>query len=232
MRLLCPLRNPVISCDLRLLAVFLPQEGPGRTGAGSSRRVPLAAVCILAPYAFGLFLLLLTGFVLLIIAAWHDWFGIGRRKSVGSIVLGAAALSAAVLLYAYRSDFISRRLACALHPELDPAGAGYQASAIRKALGASQWLGEGTWSASLPFDQSLPGCDSDAFLTTLIYKLGWLPFAVAFCFGPSVMKGSVKTQQYQWFVSSKQGALSNQIISYNRKHPPPFCLFPRNQTVP
>ena len=22
------------------------------------------------------------------------------------------------------------------------------------------------------------------------------------------------------------------IISYNRKHPPPFCLFPRNQTVP
>ena len=194
--------------------------------------VPLAAVCILAPYAFGLFLLLLTGFVLLIIAAWHDWFGIGRRKSVGSIVLGAAALSAAVLLYAYRSDFVSRRLACALHPELDPAGTGYQASAIRKALGASQWLGEGTWGASLPFEQSVPGCDSDAFLTTLIYKLGWLPFAVAFCFGPSVMKGSVKTQQYQWFVSSKQGALSNQIISYNRKHPPPFCLFPRNQTVP
>ena len=28
----------------------------------------------------------------------------------------------------------------------------------------------------MPFKQSVPGCDSDAFLTTLIYKLGWLPF--------------------------------------------------------
>ena len=58
---------------------------------------------------------------------------------------------------------------------------GYQAYTIRKALGVSQWLGEGNWSQAsfgVSYETTVPNCVEDALLTTLIYKLGWLPFLV------------------------------------------------------
>ena len=142
--------------------------------------IPLAAVCVAIPYFFGLVLLLLTGFFLLLAAAWNDWFALGRWKSVAIPVACAAALTDAAARTICRGGLGAGRLAAALHPELDPMGAGYQGMAIQSAVQGAQWLGEGIWSAGpladTPFERAVPGCESDAFLTTVICKLGWLPF--------------------------------------------------------
>lgn len=138
--------------------------------------IPLSAILILAPYTFGLLMFLFIGFVLMLAAAWNNWFGIGRWKSVLPPMLCAGAMVGAML--SYNESFV-KRLALALHPEQDPLGAGYQSLSIRKALSVSQWLGEGTWSSDIspyPFAWTVPGCDSDGLLTTLIYKMGYLPF--------------------------------------------------------
>lgn len=141
--------------------------------------IPLAAVCILAPRMSSLLTLLITAFVLLLAAGWKDWFGIGRRRSILSVLFCGAALAGAALWVLVPSLFGSGRLAGALHPELDPSGSGYQACTIRKVLDVSQWLGQGTWNADIsavPFEMTVPSCGSDAFLTAIIYKLGWAPF--------------------------------------------------------
>ena len=141
--------------------------------------IPLAAICLMVPRTSSLLTLMLTGFVLLMAAGWKDWFGIGRRKTMVFVLLCGAVLAFSALLVLWPSLFANRRLAAALHPELDPTGAGYQANIIRKVLDTSQWLGQGTWSTDVsahPFEMTVPSCSSDAFLTTIIYKLGWAPF--------------------------------------------------------
>ena len=50
---------------------------------------------------------------------------------------------------------------------------------VRKALSVSQWLGTGNWSevaSPYPFERTVPDWNHDFFLTTVVYKLGWLPF--------------------------------------------------------
>lgn len=141
--------------------------------------IPLAAMCMLVPRTSSLLTLLLTGFVLLMAAGWKDWFGIGRRKTMVFVLLCGAILVFSALLVLGPSLFANGRLAAALHPELDPSGAGYQANIIRKVLDVSQWLGQGTWSTDIsvrPFETTVPSCSTDAFLTAIIYKLGWGPF--------------------------------------------------------
>lgn len=137
--------------------------------------IPLALICGLVPSMFGLWMLLTAEWVLLLVAAWNDWFALGRRKSLGLVV----GLAGVVLGCFAVSGVGVQRLQLALHPEQDPLGAGYQAYATRKALGISRWLGEGSWSAeasAYPFEKAVPACAGDGLLTTLIYKLGWLPF--------------------------------------------------------
>ena len=76
------------------------------------------------------------------------------------------------------SETLANRLTVALHPEVDPLGRGYYARMIREALGRSQWIGEGSWDIEKFgfYEWSVPNANSDAFLTTLIHKLGWAPF--------------------------------------------------------
>lgn len=143
--------------------------------------IPFALICTLTPYAFGLLMLLVTGFILLIVAAWNNWFELGRRKSLLSVIFCAAVIAGTVFCYFFSSSYSIQRFNIALHPAQDPLGEGYQAYAIRKTLEISRWLGEGTWSpeiSSYPFEKTVPECDSSALLTTLIYKLGWLPFLI------------------------------------------------------
>lgn len=140
--------------------------------------VPLAAVCYLTPWALGLLVLLVSGFLLLLSACLRDWFGAGRRWSVLFSCTCAGAIAAGGVFLATRSQSICRRLTAAFYPETDPLGAGWNALHIRRSLGVSQWWGQGNWEYPYPYEKAMPMCDSDSLLTTLIYRLGWLPFVL------------------------------------------------------
>ncbi len=141
--------------------------------------VPLAVIGWLTPYALGVLLLMVTGFVLLLAAAGADWFGLGRGKTA-AVVLGiAAAMAGSVVWQVWKNGWYQGRLLMFLHPEVDPLGSGYQAVSVRNALSVSQWVGMGSWSEAVspyPFERTVPEWSRDFLLSTVIYKLGWLPF--------------------------------------------------------
>jgi len=140
--------------------------------------VPLACINWLAPSVQGLLLVLFSGLLLLLAAAGVDWFGIGKRISA-AVPLGVAFAMAAGAGKMIADGYGKARISVLLHPELDPLGMGYQATGVRKALSAAQWLGEGTWGPELsiyPYELRVPDWDHDFLLTTVIHKLGWLPF--------------------------------------------------------
>lgn len=140
--------------------------------------VPLALVCWLAPFVQALFLLLVSGLVLLLAAARMDWFGIGRLPTA-AVPLGVALLMALGGCELLRHGYGAYRIAVLLHPEVDPLGGGYQAMMARTALTGSQWLGEGgmgTQYGQYPYEILMPEANQSMFLTSVIYKLGWLPF--------------------------------------------------------
>lgn len=149
--------------------------------------IPLGMICMMGTCAFSLILLVVIGATATVLAAWNDWFGMGRQKSVGVVLFWHMAAAGAAVVGALLAGGGLRRLAAAVHPERDPMGSGYPASMIRKALETAQWVGAGEWSgavSSRPYETTVPGCDGDALLTTIIYKLGWLPFlAVVLGFG-------------------------------------------------
>lgn len=72
----------------------------------------------------GTFILLFSGFVLTLYAAGRDWFGVGRRKSIGA-VLAVAFGGLAFLLFNGYLDSFQLRLLIALRPELEPQHRGY-----------------------------------------------------------------------------------------------------------
>ena len=145
-------------------------------GLALAGMVPLALACWLAPYVFALVELLLTGLVLLIFACRKDWFGIGRWKSLlagGGCIGGLAGVFVYLLLH---SGHAMRRLTAALHPEADPLGMGYYALTTRRVLAGARWWGQGTWNNTYSYAETMPFCESDNLLTTLIHQLGWGPF--------------------------------------------------------
>ena len=153
--------------------------------------IPLGMICMFGPHMFSLVMLFVVGTVSALLAAWNDWFGMGRQKSVGAVLLWKLAVAGVTAGSVFLSGDGFRRLAVVLHPERDPMGSGYQAGMIRQALETAQWVGAGEWSTAIsgrPYETTVPGCDGSALLTTLIYKLGWLPFlAVVLVFGVLVV---------------------------------------------
>lgn len=86
--------------------------------------IPLAVICLLAPFTFGLLILLVCGLVSLLCAIRMGWFGPGRWKFAGTALALAAGMPALFFGLGYGEGFIVR-LRLALHPELDPLGSGY-----------------------------------------------------------------------------------------------------------
>ena len=139
--------------------------------------LPLIAIEGAAPDMLGVCILLMTGLALLLSAAASDWFGIGKKWTAAAAAGVAAAVALAAVWMAVGYGFMQRRLSLCLHPEQDPLGYGYQGVMVRRALAASQWLGEGSEMISpYPYEQSVPDWNRDFLLTTVVYKLGWLPF--------------------------------------------------------
>lgn len=86
--------------------------------------IPLAAICLLAPFTFGLLVLLVCGLVSLLCAIRMGWFGPRRWKFAGTALALAAGMPALFFGMGYGQYFLDR-LRLALHPELDPLGGGY-----------------------------------------------------------------------------------------------------------
>lgn len=153
--------------------------------------IPLGMVCMFGTHRFGLAMLFAVGTVSILLAAWNDWFGLGRQKSIAAVLLWKMAVAGVTAGGMLLSGGGFQRLAVILHPENDSQGSGYVAGMIRKALETAQWIGTGEWSTAhfgRPYETTVPGCDGSALLTTLIYKLGWLPFlAVMLAFGVLVV---------------------------------------------
>lgn len=86
--------------------------------------IPLAVICLLAPFTFGLLVLLVCGLVSLLCAVRMGWFGPRRWKFAGTALALAAGVPALFFWLGYGEGF-AVRLRLALHPELDPLGGGY-----------------------------------------------------------------------------------------------------------
>lgn len=147
--------------------------GAGRLLLALAGGIPLAMVCLRAPSVTGLLLLLFTGFMVLLTAVRMGWFRVSRGRAT-VLVCGVAAVMAggSLSLFAYYGRF-----AFFLHPETDPLGKGYQALAIRQAVAAARWVGEGSSKVLepfVPYERMVPEWNRDFLLTTVIFKLGWL----------------------------------------------------------
>ncbi len=133
----------------------------------------LCLLCAAASQLFGMLLVFPALLGVLLLAAWNDWFGIGRRAALLA-VFGVAVPGAA------GAGFFAVRAAARLLPRMDdPAGV---AAILRSVVGAARWLGEGVWETtgySLGFEQIVPGFGDNAFPVALLYRLGWLPFLAA-----------------------------------------------------
>ena len=86
--------------------------------------IPLALFAVLAPFFFGLFILLVCGLILLLSAIRMGWFGPGRWKFAGTALALAAGMPALFFGMGYGESFFMR-LRLALHPELEPLAGGY-----------------------------------------------------------------------------------------------------------
>lgn len=138
--------------------------------------VPLAMICVIAPCMTGLVLLILTGFIMLLYAIWQNWFSIPRMAALGSVFVLALVIFGYVC-YRISQGYGILRLTIAVHPELDPLNRGFQDLRIRRVLESAQWIGEGALdTGGYAFEHFLPEAAYDMLPTTLVYKLGWLPY--------------------------------------------------------
>ena len=132
--------------------------------------IPLAVMDVLAPSSSGLFILLLSGLVLLLCAIWRGWFGPEKRRRTGAALAVAVCLSALALGTDGRRSF-SVRLRIALHPELDPLGSGFHGCNVRKLLRDVPLLRD-TPAAGTGINDLL--IDQDFLLTKMMLEWGWL----------------------------------------------------------
>ena len=147
--------------------------------------LPLTLICLAAPFMQGMVLLLVIGCFLLLLAIWMDWFTVPRRQGLAAVGGLAAIMAGAVLWLLFAAGYNSARIQALLHPETDPMGSGYQSIMARWVLEASRLVGKGKdlsiqtvtlQGGELPMEMMLPEWNHDFFPTTMVYKLGWLPY--------------------------------------------------------
>lgn len=134
--------------------------------------IPLAAICLLAPFLSGLVLLLVCGLVLLLCAVRMGWFGPGRWRFAGAALALAAGMPALFFGMGYGQYFLDR-LRLALHPELDPRGAGFQGQVARGILEELS-LVRGSESPAAAGGGLLKYCGNEWLPLKLSAEKGWL----------------------------------------------------------
>ena len=147
--------------------------------------IPLASIGVMAPFVQGVIQLLVIGCFLLLLAIWMGWFTVPRRQGMAAVGGLAAIMAGTVLWMLLGAGYNASRIQILLHPETDPMGAGYQSIMAQRVLEASRLVGEGgdlsirtntVQGMQLPPEMMLPEWNHDFLPTTMVYKLGWLPY--------------------------------------------------------
>lgn len=135
------------------------------------------ACCMIIPAMSAALPMAVSGVVLLAVAAWGDWFRIGKMR--GCVLLAACVIlgGAAVSLYIWNSSYMLKRIALALRPELDPAGSGWAGMVIREALSGAQIFGTGTTGEYAEITPIFLK-QTELLLTYLIHRVGWIALIV------------------------------------------------------
>ena len=136
-------------------------------------------IATIYPSMSNLLLLLLSGFALMLLASWEDWFGVGRRKGLCLVLAIAFGLLAYLFFQGYFDSLIGR-LRIALHPELDPYGRGFAGQMIR------------TFWADISPIQNSPGNYGIGAVSGVRGPNGkeWTPFSFGADFLPAIMAGA------------------------------------------
>lgn len=134
--------------------------------------IPLAVICLLAPFLSGLVNLLVCGLVLLLCAVRMGWFGPGRWRYAGAALALAAGMPALFFGLGYGQHFVGR-LRLALHPELDPLGSGFQGWVVRELLKEIPLIREPA-PLTAAREELLRYCGNEWLLIKLLAERGWL----------------------------------------------------------
>lgn len=146
----------------------------------------------LVPSRAAILIVVVTSVALLAVAAWGDWFQIGKAR--GCIILAVLVLvAAAACLWRISSNgILMERIILAFHPELDPTGKGWMGVMIREILSGAQMIGRGDagrYAAEIPVIMTT----TSFLLMYLIHTVGWIAFLAimavfAVFFGVAVCK--------------------------------------------
>lgn len=132
---------------LAFMLWLLPWRGRG----GKSL---VAAFLYLGAMLFGMVLSMQNGelpFVtvtclgLLLVLAWLDWFGWGKKRTVTAVLVALAAFAVALGFLFTQNAHLHERFLVTFWPSRDPAGRGFLGMALQQALQGAQWMGQGMW---------------------------------------------------------------------------------------
>ncbi|MDD3299120.1 MAG: FtsW/RodA/SpoVE family cell cycle protein, partial [Firmicutes bacterium] len=143
---------------------------------GAAFVVP-ASLAVVTPSMTVLFLLCISCLAILTIAILKGWFNVRKLYAMLIIYIPAAIVLSVPYFLIKGEGYLSKRMQIVFNPSLEPEGAGYIGTLIRKLISNSRFIGAGS-----PLDgyqgygisQVLPGANTDFLLTHLIYGFGWI----------------------------------------------------------
>lgn len=161
---------------LAFMLWLLPWRGRG----GKSL---VAAFLYLGAMLFGMVLSMQNGelifvtfvcLALLLVLAWQDWFGWGKKRTMTAALIALGAFAVALVLLFTQNAYLHERFLVAFWPSRDPARRGFLGMALQQALQGAQWMGQGMWGGEHPYELTVAEAGRAYFLVTVATKLGWL----------------------------------------------------------
>ncbi|SNS18042.1 cell division protein FtsW, lipid II flippase [Anaerovirgula multivorans] len=140
-----------------------------------------AVLSYYVPSATVLFLLCVSCLAILTGAVLKGWFNIRKRLGILILYIPTAAVLTTPFFIIMGEGYKAKRIQAIFNPSLDPTGAGYMGTIIRRLLSNSQFIGEGfPINGYMPYEafHILPEINTDFLLTYLIYRLGWIVLIV------------------------------------------------------
>lgn len=155
-----------------------------------------AVLSSMVPSITVLFLLCVSCLIILTAAVLKGWFKV-RKLSAMLIIYVPTAFVLLIIpfIMIMAGGYRAHRLQCLLNPSLDPMGAGYMGTIIRRILSNAQFIGEGVPINGYGLPDAflfLPEINTDYLLTYLIYRFGWIVLlAVILLFAAFIVRGVV-----------------------------------------